>query len=300
MNKTKQAYFELHIAVALFGLTAILGDLISLSATVLVWWRVLITSMSLFVLIRFGKTLKGLPKSLILKFMGIGVLIALHWITFFGSIKFSNASICLVCMATASFFTSILEPLILREKIKYYEIGLGLLIIPGMFLVVQSTGSDMIFGILLGLTSALLAAVFTILNKKFVETTDSMNITFIELTSAWIFICFLLPILFWNDPNLSFMPVGMDWVYLGILALLCTTLAFVLSLRALKHISAFAANLTVNLEPVYGIILAYFILNEGEQLSTGFYYGAAIIILAVFFYPFIKSFFEPKPDLSRQ
>ena len=292
MNKTTRAYLELHIAVFLFGFTAILGDLISLSAPILVWWRVLITSISLFILIRFGKTLKELPRSLILQFMGIGVLVGLHWITFFGSIKFSNASICLVCMATASFFTSILEPLITKKRMKGYEIILGLLIIPGMYLVVQSTGWSMILGIGMGLTSAFLAAVFAILNKQRVMKADSLTITFIELSSAWLFICLLLPIIFYANPDTSFMPVKMDWPYLLVLSLLCTTLAYVLALRSLKYISAFASNLTINLEPVYGIILAWFILNDGNELKPGFYFGGLIIILSVLCYPFLRNYFE--------
>ena len=292
MNKTTRAYLELHIAVFLFGFTAILGDLISLSAPILVWWRVLITSISLFILIRFGKTLKELPRSLILQFMGIGVLVGLHWITFFGSIKFSNASICLVCMATASFFTSILEPLITKKRIKGYEIILGLLIIPGMYLVVQSTGWSMILGIGMGLTSAFLAAVFAILNKQRVMKADSLTITFIELSSAWLFICLLLPFIFYASPDIAFMPVKMDWPYLLVLSLLCTTLAYVLALRSLKYISAFASNLTINLEPVYGIILAWFILNDGNELKPGFYFGGLIIILSVLCYPFLRNYFE--------
>lgn len=292
MNPTQRAYLELHIAVLLFGITAILGDLISLPATVLVWWRVLITSISLFFLIRLGRGLKDIPRALVLQYMGIGVLVALHWITFFGSVKFSNASICLVCLATTSLFTSFLEPLILKQPFKFYELILGLLIIPGMALVVNSTEWAMLTGILMGLASAFLAALFSILNKKLVDKAEPMRITFLELGSAWLFISLLFPFYFFRFPETTFWPQGMDWIYLLVLALLCTTLAYVLTLRALKYISAFASNLTINLEPVYGIILAWLVLQENKELSPGFYLGCGMILLAVFSYPFIRRRFE--------
>ncbi len=288
MNPTRQAYINLHIAVLLFGFTAILGDLILLPAVVLVWWRVFITSISLLFLIQFGRNLHLLPKKLIGQYMGIGVIVGIHWITFFGAVKYSNASVCLVCMATTSFFTAILEPIILKQKIKKVEILLGLLIIPGMALIVRSLDFSMWTGVALGLTSALLAALFSIFNKKLVDQADPMSITFLELGSAWLSISLILPLYFYQNPETAFWPQQMDWVYLLILALLCTTLAYVLSLRALKYISAFASNLTVNLEPVYGIILAAVLLKENEELTEGFYWGCSIILLAVFCYPLLN------------
>lgn len=288
MNKVRGAYLQLHLAVVLFGFTAILGDLITLSALVLVWWRVLITCISLLFFIQFGKALLQIPRKLILKFMGIGVLVAVHWITFFGGVKYSNASICLVAMATTSFFTSIMEPLILKKPFKSYEMILGLLIIPGMILVVNNIEVSMLKGIWVGLISAFLASLFAIFNKALIDEADPYSITFIELGSAFLFIGLLLPFYFRYEVTAAFLPVANDFIYLLVLALLCTTLAYVLSLRALKYISAFAANLTVNLEPVYGIVLAWFILNEHEQLNAGFYLGSALIILAVLCYPMLK------------
>ena len=291
---TQKAYLQLHLAVLLYGFTAILGDLIQLSAIVLVWWRVFITSISLFILIGFGKTLRGLPKKLILKYMGIGVLVALHWITFFGSVKYSNASICLVCMATTSFFTAFIEPLFTGQKIKLYEIGIGLLIIPGMILVVNNIDLSMHTGIWLGLISAFLATVFATLNKILIDQADTMTITFLELSSACLFISCLFPFYFAYNPDAAFLPSGSDLMYLLVLALLCTTFAYILGLNSLKHLSAFAANLTINLEPVYGIILAWIILKENKELTSGFYLGGVIIILSVLIYPLIKSVFEKK------
>jgi drug/metabolite transporter (DMT)-like permease len=292
MNDVKRAYVELHIAVFLFGFTAILGSLIDLSALVMVWWRVLITSISLLFMVRVLKLFRHLPLKAILQFAGIGVLVAIHWLAFYGAIKLSNASITLVCMATTSFFTAFLEPLIMKHKVRWYEIGLGVLIIPGMALIVNSTEASMNMGIIVGLIAAFMAALFATFNKRLVGKSDEMSITFIELGSAWLFLSIVIPIyMSISEEHVQFWPVSlMDWVYLIILALLCTTLAYVLALRALRHLSAFAANLTVNLEPVYGIALAWVMLSEHKELSTGFYWGVLIILVSVFSYPLLKRY----------
>lgn len=296
MNPEKRAYLELHIAVLLFGFTAILGDLIQLSALVIVWWRVLLTSISLLFLVRVGRLYRSLPRRTIWQFMGIGVLIGLHWIAFYGSVKLSNASICLVCMATTSFFTSFLEPLLLRQRINPLEVGLGLLIIPGMALVVTGTDWSMMPGIVVGLISALLAATFAVLNKKMVHRADPMSITFLELSSAWLFITLLLPVAYFgSSAPLQLQPTWADLGWLLVMALLCTTLAHVLALRALRHISAFAANLTINLEPVYGIALAWFVLNDRQELSPTFYVGVLLILGVVFLYPYLKKQLRQQP-----
>lgn len=292
MNARQKSYISLHIAVFLFGFTAILGALIDMPAYLIVWWRVLITSISLAFLINVAKTLRTLPRRDILAFAGTGVIIALHWLTFYGAVKLSNASICLVCMATASLFTSFLEPLMLKKKFQWHEAGLGLLIIPAMVLIVRNLDFSMYWGIAAGLMSSLLAVIFSIFNKTFVQRASTMQITFIELSSAWLFLTLVLPFLVWNGTfswtDIS-PPTQMDWVYLVILALLCTTLAYVLSLYALKELSVFASNLTVNLEPVYGILLAIFILKEHKDLSIEFYIGAVTIVFSVLLYPFLNS-----------
>lgn len=289
MNNEKRAYVELHIAVFLFGFTAILGDLIRLSALAIVWWRVLITSFSLLFLIRGGRALRRLPRSTILQFMGIGVLVALHWLAFYGAIKLSNASITLICMATTSFFTSLLEPLILKQRARWYEVLIGLAVIPGMALIVRSTDASMNTGILVGLAAALMAALFATLNKKLIGRSDEMSITFLELGSAWLFLTLALPLYAsWSGGLSRMLPSGIDWFYIIILSLLCTTLAYILALRSLRHLSAFASNLAINLEPVYGIALAWFILEEHKELSPGFYWGVLIILSAVFSYPLLR------------
>ncbi len=290
MGPVKRAYLELHLAVLLFGFTAILGDLIQLSALLIVWWRVLLTSLSLLLVIRIGALLRTMPRRLLLQFMGIGVLVALHWVAFYGAIKLANASIALVCMATTSFFTSLIEPLITRQPLKRYELLLGLLIIPGMALVVNGAELSMVSGIWVGLAAAFLAALFATLNKLLISEADEKSITFLELGSAWLFLSLVVPVYaVWGpEEALRMWPTPADWGYLFVLALLCTTLAYILALRALHHLSAFASNLTINLEPVYGIALAWFLLDDRQELDADFYLGGLIILVAVLSYPLLR------------
>lgn len=290
MNKINRAYIELHIAIFLFGFTAILGDLIQLSALPLVWWRVFITSISLFFMIKIGRLVQTMPRKALLRFVAVGWLVGLHWICFYGAIKLSNASIALIAMATTSFFTSFIEPLVLRKRMKWFEIALGLLIIPGMILIVNSTEWSKLNGLWVGLLAAFLAALFATLNKKLMSDYKVLDITFLELGSAWGLLSIILVIYFMIEPTeiQQMIPSWQDGVYLLILALLCTNLAYVLALRALKHLSAFAANLTINLEPVYGITLAWLLLGEDKDLSSGFYWGGTIILLAVLSYPLLQ------------
>ena len=288
MQPVRRAYLEAHFAVFLYGFTAILGDLIQLPATILVWWRVLITSISLLVLIQFGRHLHTIPRKLVLQYMGIGIIIGLHWITFFGSVKYANASVAMVCYATTAFFASVLEPLLTTKKLQKMELLLGFLVIPGMVLIAQSVPKGMLFGIFLGLLSAILIACFAIFNKKLVYEADSASITFLELSSSWLFISLCLPFFYYFSIESPFWPSKMDWIYLLILSLLCTTLAFVLNLRSLKHISAFTSTLIGNLEVLYGIILAIVILKENKELSFSFYIGAFIVLITVFGHPFLN------------
>lgn len=287
MTIRNRAYLELHIAVLLFGFTAILGDLITLPAVTLVWWRVLLAAISLLFFIKLGKTVQKISKSKILKLMGVGVLVAIHWIAFYGSIKMANASIALICLATTSFFTSMLEPMICKVPFSWRDLFLGLLIIPAMAFIVSDLQGGMIAGVGVGLISALFASLFGCYNKKYIDDSDALTITFLELGSAWIFLSAILLIYLVMDVEIMFWPTNLDWVYMAILVLLCTTLAYVLALRSLKYLSAFTSNLTINLEPVYGIILAIVLLNENRELNPSFYIGAVLITAIVFFHPFI-------------
>ncbi len=278
-----RAYAELHLAVFLWGFTAILGDLISLSAVTLVWWRVLLTSISLLAFVKIGRILREVGRRQALIFAGLGCIVAVHWVTFYGAIKLANASVGLICMATTSLFSSIVEPWITGRKFLWYELLLGAFILPGIWLIVDGVDASMTPGILVGLLSALLVAIFTSFNKRYVEKADPFRITFIEMTAGALFLTPVLPFL-----GGAFWPTPKDWLLLIVLAALCTTFTNYLFLRTLTKLSAFAANLTVNLEPVYGIALAYFLLNDAEELTPRFYWGTAVIILAVFGYAGMK------------
>ncbi len=304
-KEVRNSYIKLHIAILLFGFTAILGKLISLEEIALVWWRLLFTCASLLLFRTVWKNLPKLSTKTILRMMLVGVVVSVHWVTFFGSIKYSNVSICLVAMATGSFFTSLIEPFVMKYKHKWYEMLLGLIVIPGMFLVVKFTPPDMVLGIYLGLVSAFLAAVFSIMNKKLLDEnpdTDTLSMTFIELGSGLLFLSIVFPLytrLMPGAENMPFLPQGYsDIFYLLILALACTTLAYVFALNALKHLTAFASNLAVNLEPVYGIILAWIIFKENEEVGPTFYYGVVIILLAVSLHPLLKRIFDKEEEME--
>lgn len=282
MKAHTKAYIQLHIAVVLYGFTAILGDLISISALSLVWWRVLLTSLSMLFFVGFGRSILRLPPKVILQFMGIGVLVAVHWLTFYGAIKYSNASVTLAAFAVTSFFTSLMEPLMTDKPFDKLELLLGILVIPAMLLIAINIDLSLLKGLWIGLFSALLAAIFSILNKKMVDKADSYQITFLEMGSAFLFLSLLLP--FVIDAETPLMPAPSDWVYLLILALICTTFAFIISLKALEHVSAFDANLVINLEPVYGIALAAVILKDHKEVGPLFYVGVGMILAIVLGY----------------
>lgn len=222
------------------------------------------------------------------QFVGVGMLVGLHWICFYGSIKLANASVALITMATTSFFTAILEPYIRKVSFRWFDLATGIIIIPAMGLIVAQLDGSMYLGIAVGFLSAILASSFAIFNKMLIGDHDILRVTFIELGSAFLLTSFFLV---GSLGNMSWLPVGMDWMYMIVLVLLCTTMAYVLSLRSLKHLSAFNATLIINLEPVYGIILAILILDEHKELNLMFYTGVAIILCTVLLYPIFKKKF---------
>lgn len=288
MNETRRAYLELHLAVILYGFTAILGKLINISAISIVWWRVGIASISFLFILNIGKLIKTLPIKVIVRFMLIGIIVGLHWLTFYGSIKLSNASISLICLATTSLFTSLLEPLIVKRKFEWLELVMGIIILPGMYFIVNGIKVEFYQGVIVGLSSALFAALFSILNKKYIDDAKPTEIAGIQLFGVFLFITICAPFVYLYNSEIEWMPKGMDFIYLLLLALVCTTFAYILSMRSLRQLSAFASNLVVNLEPVYGILLAAAILAEYKDLSTNFYIGVVIISFAVFSYPILK------------
>ena len=293
MKKSLVPYIQLHIAVFLYGLTAILGDLITIPAASLVWWRVAITSVSLLFFIGFGKSLLAISTKNLVKLLLIGIIIGIHWVTFYGSIKYANASIALIALSTTTLFTSFIEPIIFKRKPDSIQIIFGLLVIPGIYLIVKNIDAYMMTGLYIGILSASMASLFSVLNKTLVDEIEPFSMTFMEMLGVFIFLSILYPI--FADPYYTpFMPQGSDWGYLIILALLCTTLAYYLGLLALKKLSAFETNLIINLEPVYGIVLAIIILKEHHELNLRFYLGVLIILLVVFSYPYAKKYLKKK------
>ena len=274
------AFVKLHVAIFLFGFTAILGKLIQLTEVELVWYRLLLTCASMIFLPGLLKQLRAIPMRVRWQLAGIGVLIAMHWICFYGSIKYSNVTVALSVFATTAFFTSLIEPLIYRTRVKWTEIALGLMIIPGMYLIF-SFGQVYLTGILLGLGAAVLAAIFSVLNRKMAGKYRTMPITFIELGFGFVVLTVLIPVSMWVYPQAHYNPSWEDLLYLTILAVLCTTVAFSLSIQALKHVTAFTFNLSINLEPLYGILMAIIIFGEQKEVSSGLYFGTAIILTAV-------------------
>ncbi len=292
MNPVNKAYLQLHTAVLLFGFTAILGRLIQISELPMVWWRLLITCTSLLLLPGVVKALRAMPRQLIWRLAGIGVVVAAHWVMFFGAVKYSNVSVTLGVMATTSFFTAFVEPLVKKTRVRWYEVALGIFVVPGMYMIFRFTNDGYLVGILMALVSAILAAFFSSLNALIVNESSPMAITFVELGSGWIFLSLIAPFYGQIFGNSTFIPSLPDMFWLAILALACTTFAYVLALNCLKHISAFTSNLTLNLEPIYGIIMAWLIFQENEELNSGFYIGAAIILLTIFIHPLLRKNFE--------
>jgi drug/metabolite transporter (DMT)-like permease len=292
MNTTKRAYLELHIAVLLFGFTAILGNLIQLTAVVLVWWRVLLASLFFLLFTKAATQIRLIPRRFFWQFVGIGCLVTLHWLTFYGAIKLANASVALICLATTSFQSSILEPLMTRQPIKWFEVAVGIIIVPAMAFIASDLPSNMTAGLLCGLASSVLVVIFSILNKRIIDEADPLPISLLEMGSASVFLTLFLPIYFYFDKTATLIPSPSDWVYLLILVVFCTNIGYLLATRSLKHLSAFATNLTVNLEPIYGIVLAVLILKENKVLPPSFYVGSATILLAVLSYPFLKKRFD--------
>jgi drug/metabolite transporter (DMT)-like permease len=276
----KKAFIQLHVAVFLAGFTAILGKLITLHEGMLVWYRMLITAVTLMALLYFKKELQRLSLKNIFKIFSVGAIVALHWLTFYGSIKYSNVSVSLTCLSAIGFFTAFLDPLIMKRRIDITEVFLGMLAIAGIYLIFDFYPQYKL-GILFGIISAMLASLFPILNKNLLKEFSPKTVTLYEMCGGVIALTLIMPLYLKMFPAEYYFPTISDWLWLLVLSWLCTVFAFILSLNALKKVSPFTANLAYNLEPVYGIILAFIIFKENKYLSAGFYYGLGLILLAV-------------------
>lgn len=293
MSDKLRAYLYLHFCVLIWGFTAILGKLITLNAVPLVWWRVLLCCVTLILLIP-RRQFAGISRKTYLHMFGIGVLVGIHWLCFYGAIKLSNASVAVATMATTSFFSALVEPTLNRQKIKGYELALGLFILPGMALIAGNLNWDMRLGFGVGILGAFLAAVFSSLNKKMIDNQPPppLVMSFTALAGGVAVCSLVLPFLVWQMPETALLPSTWDWVWLLVLAWVCTLLPYYLTLLAMRYISAFATNLTINLEPVYGVLLAALFFREDKDLNPAFYLGVLMILLAVFSHPFLKARFE--------
>ncbi|MCA0349016.1 MAG: DMT family transporter [Bacteroidetes bacterium] len=287
LNDNAKSYLHLHLIVFIWGFTAILGALITLDAMPLVWFRMLLAIVFILGFIYWKKMPLKVSKKALLQFIFAGIIIALHWFTFFKAIKISNVSVTLACLSSGAFFASFIEPILFGKKIIWYEVLLGILVIVGLYIIFNVKG-NYFYGIVLALTSAFLSALFSVINSKFVKTHDATIISFYELSGGVVFFSILL--LFTNKFSVEFFSLTFhDLLYLLILSSICTAYAFIASTAVMKHLSAYTVMLTINLEPIYGIILAVLIFDEKEKMSVGFYIGALLILVTVLLNVIIKT-----------
>ncbi|HWX67598.1 MAG TPA: DMT family transporter [Rhodanobacter sp.] len=287
MQPVNQARLQIHFCVLLWGFTAILGKLITLPALPLVWWRMLLVTVALLLMPKVWRGLHTMPVRLRWAYAGIGVLVSLHWLSFYASIKLSNASVGATCIALGPVFLAFIEPWIAKRKFDPRELMIGAAVVPGVMMVVGGVPHDMRLGIAVGVLSALFVALFGSLNKRLVEHGDPLTVTCIELGTGTLFLTALAPLLPHAGPAFA-LPNLHDALLLLALSFGCTLLPFTLALVALRHMSAFGTQMVTNLEPVYAIVLAILLLGEQHQLDRWFYAGVVVILAAVFVHPLLN------------
>jgi drug/metabolite transporter (DMT)-like permease len=289
-------YLLLHLVVFIWGFTAILGNLISVDSTTLVWHRMAIAFVSIlaFLLVR-KKNLKINFKSA-LKYFGVGLIIALHWICFFEAIKISNVSITLSCLSSATLFTAFIEPFFYKRRIKLIEVLFGIIIIGGLMMIFQFE-SNYRMGIIVASFSSFCGALFTVINGRLVEKESATNITLYEMLGGVIGISIYLLFLGKLNVESLYLPLN-DLIYILILAIVCTAIAFLVSIHIMKELSPYTVMIANNLEPIYGIVLAFIFFNENENLTTGFYIGTSIILGSIFANAYLNKYLNKKNKLS--
>ncbi|MBS0381854.1 MAG: DMT family transporter [Proteobacteria bacterium] len=293
MSPVTRAHWQLHFCVLLWGFTAILGKLITLTALQLVWWRMLLVTLALLLVPKVWRELGTLPPRRIAAYAGIGVLVSLHWLTFYSAVKLANASVAATCIALAPVFLSIIEPLIVGRRFEPRELLLGVAVVPGVALVVGGVPADMRLGVAVGVLSAVFCAGFGALNKRMTEHAGALTVTCLELGAGMVFLT--LVTLVWHAEGSFVLPNLRDALLLLALALACTLLPFALSMKVLRKLSAYTVQLATNLEPVYAIVLAILLLDEQRELDAWFYAGVAIILAAVFAHPLLSRRPAAKP-----
>jgi drug/metabolite transporter (DMT)-like permease len=280
MHPHRRALIQIHVCVMLWGITAILGKLISLPATQLVWWRMLLVTAALACVPRVWRALGAIPARRMLAFAGIGCIVALHWLAFYGSVKLANASVAATTMALAPVVTALIEPALTGARFERHNLLLGILVIPGVALVVGGIPTSMEIGFWVGVASAALAAIFNALNKRYLGEHDALAVTGLELGAGFLLVAALAPLM--SAGPAFVLPGFRDGAWLLVLAILCTLIPYAVALGALRHLSAFTTQLAVNLEPVYAIALAVLFLGEARELDALFYVGLAVVLAAVF------------------
>lgn len=283
----RRSFLLLHISIFLWGFTGIFARAIDLSEGVLVWYRMLFTALCWILIGYVSGKVRLLSAKEIIHISFIGMLVAVHWLFFYGSIKYSNISVGMSCLPLIAVFSSILEPVITGSRFKWYELLLGVSAMVGMYLIFQFSVLYRT-GISLGIISALLGSVFTILNKKILVKYNSETVTTYEISTGFIFLTLLMPAYLYLFPAKNLFPSPTDWVLLFLFVVVCTVIPFNLSLKALHKLSAFTSNLSINMEPVYGIVLAIIFYKEQKDLNAGFYAGALIIFSSVVVYMAIR------------
>lgn len=287
MTAHRRALLELHACVVLWGFTAVLGRLITLSATQLVWWRMLLVTLALACFPRAWRALRGMSLRDAAVFAGVGCVIAIHWLCFYGSVKLANASVAATTMALAPVAVALSEPWLTGARFERHNLLLAILVIPGVVLVVGGMPRDMHLGFWVGVASAVLAGVFNMLNKRHLGQHDAMAVTWVELGAGFLLLSAVMP---FTGPAGEYLvlPSVQDSAWLLALAILCTLIPFVLALRSLRHLSAFTSQLAVNLEPVYAILLAVLFLGEARELGLSFFIGVLIVLAGVFGHGFLQ------------
>ncbi|MGI8951641.1 MAG: DMT family transporter [Chitinophagaceae bacterium] len=276
----KSALLKLNLAVFLWGFTGVLGRSISLNEGLLVWWRLLITVISLWILFIAKKQVTKISFINFLKIASIGTVLSLHWLCFYGSIKYANVSIALTCLSTSGLLSAIIEPVFFNRRINPFELLLGLFALIGIGLIYFSNLKFSV-GIYIGLLAALLTVLVSVMNKKMIANYKPQTITLYQLTGGFLGLTLLMPFYNYLFPSKEIFPQSWDWLWLFILSWCCTIFTFILYISALKKVSAFTMNLTLTLEPVYGIILAFVIYHENKYFGLSFYAGFGLILLAV-------------------
>ncbi len=295
MIQERKDYLTLHFIVMIWGFTAILGLLIKIPSVEVVFFRTLISAVGLFLLLKLSKkSAKIRCRKHFFIILGTGSLIAAHWILFFLSARISNASVCLAGMATCSLWTSLIEPISQGRRIKRFEVLLSIIAFIGIGIIFNVELDDLT-GLMVAVLSAFISAVFTVINGRLTKRHDPYVITYYEMIGACLSIAIFFPVYgnYFVD-EIVFTPSAMDWLYLGFLAIICTVYAYSVSVELMKRLSAFSINLAVNLEPVYGIILALIILGSSEEMSSGFYLGTLLILTSVLLYPLLNRRYKKK------